>query len=105
MRWQRLFADLQAEFDEAAAAAERSEDASRRRVETGAVRLVDRLAGALDRPLTLRGSGAGGVTGVLVEGGADWLLLTDGSRRGGPGGPAAGRAFARPGRPAAPPRG
>lgn len=81
MRWQRLFADLQAEFDEAAAAAERSEDASRRRVETGAVRLVDRLAGALDRPLTLRCSGVGDVTGVLVEVGADWLLLTDESRR------------------------
>ena len=81
MRWQRLFADLQAEFDEVEAAAERAEDASRRRVETGAVRLVDRLAGALDRPLTLRCSGAGDVTGVLVEVGADWLLLTDDSRR------------------------
>src|ERR687889_753842 len=81
MRWQRLFADLQAEFDEAEAAAERAEDASRRRVEAGAVRLSDRLAGALDRPLTLRCSGAGDVTGVLVEVGADWLLLTDDSRR------------------------
>jgi hypothetical protein len=81
MRWQRLFADLQAEFDEAEAAAERAEDASRRRFETGAVRLADRLAGALDRPLTLRCSGAGDVTGVLVEVGADWLLLTDDSRR------------------------
>lgn len=81
MRWQRLFADLQAEFDEAEVAAERAEDASRRRVETGAVRLVDRLAGARDRPLTLRCSGAGDVTGVLVEVGADWLLLTDDSRR------------------------
>ncbi len=77
MRWQRLFADLQAEFDAAEAAAERAEDASRRRVETGAVRLVDRLAGALGRPLALRCRGAGDVTGVLVDVGADWLLLTD----------------------------
>ena len=77
MRWQRLFADLQAEFDAAEAAAERAEDASRRRVETGAVRLVDRLAGARGRPLALRCRGAGDVTGVLVDVGADWLLLTD----------------------------
>jgi hypothetical protein len=81
MRWQRLFADLQAEFDEAEAAAERAEDASRRRAETGAVRLVDRLAGALGRPLALRCRGAGDVTGVLVEVGADWLLLADDGRR------------------------
>lgn len=81
MRWQRLFADLQAEFDEAETAAERAEDASRRRVEAGAVRLADRLAGALGRPLTLRCSGAGDVTGHLVEVGTDWLLLTDESRR------------------------
>lgn len=81
MRWQRLFADLQAEFDENEAAAERAQDASRRRVETGAVRLVDRLAGALGRPVALRCSGAGDVTGELVEVGADWLLLTDERRR------------------------
>jgi hypothetical protein len=81
MRWQRLFADLQAEFDEAEAAAERAEDASRRRAETGAVRLVDRLAGALGQPLALRCRGAGDVTGVLVEVGVDWLLLADDGHR------------------------
>ncbi len=81
MRWQRLFADLQAEFDEAEAAAERAEDASRRRVETGAVRLVDRLAGALGGRLVLRCSGVGDVSGELVEVGADWLLLTGEGRR------------------------
>ncbi len=81
MRWQRLFADLQAEFDEVEAAAERAEDASRRRVEAGAVLLVDRLAGAVGRSLAVRCRGAGDVTGVLVEVGADWLLLTDEGRR------------------------
>ena len=39
MRWQQLFADLQAQFDEEEAAAERSESASRARAEMGAVRL------------------------------------------------------------------
>ncbi|SDX76749.1 hypothetical protein SAMN05660209_01155 [Geodermatophilus africanus] len=81
MRWQRLFADLQAEFDEAEAAAARAEDATRRRVETGAVRLVDRLAGALGGTVVLRCSGAGDVSGELVEVGADWLLLTGEGRR------------------------
>ena len=37
MRWQQLFADLQAQFDEEEAAAERSESASRARAEMGAV--------------------------------------------------------------------
>jgi hypothetical protein len=77
MRWQRLFADLQAEFDAAEAAAERAEDGSRRRAETGAVRLVDRLAGACGQPIALRCRGAGDVTGVLAEVGSDWLLLLD----------------------------
>ena len=39
MRWQQLFADLQAQFEEEEAAAERSESASRARAEMGAVRL------------------------------------------------------------------
>ncbi|RBY74764.1 hypothetical protein DQ238_21110 [Geodermatophilus sp. TF02-6] len=81
MRWQRLFADLQAEFDEAEAAADRAEDASRRRLETGSVRLAQRLAGALGRSLSLRCRGAGDVAGVLAEVGSDWLLLADDGRR------------------------
>jgi hypothetical protein len=81
MRWQQLFADLQAEFDEAEAAAERAEDGSRRRAETGAVRLADRLAGARGRPVVLRCRGAGDVSGVLAEVGSDWLLLVDERRR------------------------
>lgn len=81
MRWQRLFADLQAEFDEAQAAAERAEDASRRRSEIGAVRLEDRMAGALGTPLAVRCLGAGEVAGVLRDVGADWLLLSDDRNR------------------------
>jgi hypothetical protein len=79
MRWQQLFADLHAQFEEEEAAAERSELASRTRGEIGAVRLVQRLHGAAGSALSLVVRGAGQVDGVLVEVGADWLLL-DGER-------------------------
>jgi hypothetical protein len=78
MRWQRLFADLQAELEAAQASADRSEDASRARLETGAVRLADRLGGALGRELVLGCRGAGQLRGVLSEVGSGWLLLTEG---------------------------
>jgi hypothetical protein len=77
MRWQRLFADLQAEWEAEEAAADRVEDASRIRLETGAVRLADRVAGAAGRELTLRCRGAGELRGVLREAGAGWLLLEE----------------------------
>ncbi len=81
MRWQQLFADLQAQFDEEEAAAERGEAASRTRAEVGAVRLAERLRGALGFPVVLGCRGAGSVTGVLADVGVDWLLLEgDGGR-------------------------
>jgi hypothetical protein len=77
MRWQQLFADLQAQFDEEEAAAERGESASRARAEIGAVQLVQRLRGALGSRLSLTCRGAGQIGGVLAHVGADWLLLED----------------------------
>jgi hypothetical protein len=77
MRWQHLFADLSAQFEEEEAAAERRESASRVRSETGALRLVDRLGGALGQPVVLGCRGAGRVAGGLTEVGVDWLLLED----------------------------
>jgi hypothetical protein len=77
MRWQQLFADLQAQFDEQEAAAERAEWGSRARTEIGAVTLADRLGGALGTPVSLRCRGGGAVAGRLVELGVDWLLLED----------------------------
>jgi hypothetical protein len=81
MRWQQLFADLQAQFEVEEAAAERSESASRARAEVGALAITDRLRGALGRPLTLGCGAAGTVTGVLVEVGPDWLLVQDDAAR------------------------
>jgi hypothetical protein len=76
MRWQRLFADLEAQFAEAASAAELAESASRARAEAGAVTLPERLAGAVGQQVRLRCRGAGPVAGVLEDVGPDWLLLS-----------------------------
>ena len=77
MRWQQLFTDLSAQFDRAEAEAERAEAASRARAEVGAVRLAERLGGGTGGRVALRCLGAGQVTGTLLDGGADWLLLED----------------------------
>jgi hypothetical protein len=77
MRWQQLFADLQAQFEEEEASAERAESASRIRAEIGAVALAQRLRGAEGGALFLRCGAAGQVRGVLREVGPDWLLLED----------------------------
>jgi hypothetical protein len=81
MRWQQLFADLQAQFDAEESAAERSETASRVRAEIGALRLAERLGGAVGFPVALGCRGAGAVTGVLTHVGVDWLLLDGGGGR------------------------
>ena len=67
MRWQQLFADLQAQFEQEEASAERAEDASRARAEIGAVALSDRLRGAVGAPLVLvvAGSAVRAVGGLV----------------------------------------
>ena len=77
MRWQQLFADLEAQFDEAETAAEHVEFASQVRAEVGAVTLVSRLGGAVGSAVVLRCRGAGRMAGRLVEVGPDWVLLAD----------------------------
>jgi len=81
MRWQQLFGDLQAQFEAEETAAEQAESASRTRAEVGALGIGDRLRGALGSPLVLGCLGAGPVAGVLVDVGADWLLLEDDGAR------------------------
>ncbi|MCF6745264.1 hypothetical protein E9529_13475 [Blastococcus sp. KM273128] len=77
MRWQQLFADLEAQFGAAEDAQDRAEWASRARAEVGAVRLADRVGGSLGAELVVTCRGAGRVRGVLAAQGSDWLLLTD----------------------------
>jgi len=81
MRWEQLFADLDAQAAEREAAADQAEDASRARAEHGRVLLADRLRGALGQQLSLRCRGAGELGGRLLDVGVDWLLLTDAQGR------------------------
>ena len=77
MRWEQLFADLEAQVVEQEAAAEQAEEASRARAEYGRVLLADRLRGSLGQDLSLSCRGAGELAGRLVDVGVDWLLLVD----------------------------
>jgi hypothetical protein len=77
MRWQRLFADLSAQWEEAEASTERLESTSRARAESGSVLLVDRLRGAQGTRVVLRCRGAGPVAGAVADVGPDWVLLVD----------------------------
>lgn len=80
VRWQQLFADLEARFEAEQEAADRAETSSRARHELGSLRFVDRLGGAVGSPVVLLCRGAGQVSGTLAEVGSDWLLLDDAGR-------------------------
>jgi hypothetical protein len=77
MRWQQLFADLSAQFEEAASAGQRADVAARSRTEAASVTLADRLRGSLGSEIALECRGAGWVRGRLSDAGRDWALLDD----------------------------
>ena len=81
MRWDDLFRDLEAQLEAAAAAELDAEVADRSRREAAQLALVDRARAAVGHPVTLRVLGAGPVDGVLVDVGAQWLLLAETSGR------------------------
>ena len=81
MRWDRLFTDLEARFDELADADAAAESADRERVAVGVIRAIQRLTGSIDRPIRVRLAGGAVVSGVLRSVGPDWLLLTEGQGR------------------------
>ncbi len=77
MRWDELFADLEAQFDESDAADLAAEVTDRSRRELSLLRLVDRLRPVIGQPLTLRLLGVGVIDGQLSALGPDWLLLAE----------------------------
>lgn len=81
MRWDELFADLEAQLSENAAAELAGEVADRTRREVATLSLVDRARAAVGSPVRLQVLGAGSVSGMLVEVGAQWLLLRDAAGR------------------------
>lgn len=77
MRWERLFDDLEAQFDLEERTDLEAEIADRTRREVAQLRLSDLVRAAVDRPLTLGVLGVGAVTGSVRAAGPDWVLLSD----------------------------
>lgn len=77
VRWEKLFADLEQEYEAAMAAELAAEVADRSRLERGRIALADRLRAHAGHPLALEVTGAGAVQGRLLESGPDWLLMAE----------------------------
>lgn len=77
MRWELLFADLEALADATERAAFDADVADRARSERATLSLNDRLRAHLDAVLLFRLADGGRVTGRLIDVGADWLLMED----------------------------
>jgi hypothetical protein len=76
MRWQELFADLEAHAHGWQLAEREIEVADRTRGEVAQIRLVSRLRHRAGAPIRLHVMGAGRVAGRLTRVGPDWALLT-----------------------------
>ena len=76
MRWERLFADLAAQFDAAEEAEFAGEVADRSRRELALVKLADRMRSA-EGEVQLGLAAGETARGAVVGCGADWLLLAD----------------------------
>ncbi len=81
MRWDDLFADLEAQAYAAGIAQRAGEVDERTRGEVGTLGVRERLRGALDAPLRLRLAGGLTLAATLRRVGPDWLLLDEGGGR------------------------
>jgi hypothetical protein len=79
-RWDRLFADLEAEAEAQDRAALSAEVTDRTRAESARIHLVDRLRAARGHTLTCHLLGGATVTGPLREVGPDWFLVAESAR-------------------------
>lgn len=81
MRWDGLFADLEAQAEALELAERAAEVDERARLEIGRIRLLDRLRPAVGRPVRLRCRGDVTIAGPLRRVGPDWLLIDEGGER------------------------
>ena len=81
MRWDGLFADLEAQAEALEIAERAAEVEERARVEFGRITLLDRLRPAVGSPVRLRCLGGTTVAGVLRRVGPDWLLVDERAER------------------------
>jgi hypothetical protein len=77
-RWERLFADLDAEAEATDRSELTEEVLDRSRAEATSIHLLDRLRAAENAALDVRVCGVGRFTGVVRSAGPGWLLLHDG---------------------------
>jgi hypothetical protein len=75
MRWEDLFADLDARFEELADEQMVAELADRQRFAVGQLRMVQRFAGAIGARVLVRTAAGQVVAGRMAQVGPDWLLL------------------------------
>lgn len=75
MRWDRLFADLEAQWDAEERRERDAEVADRTRRERAAVTLVGRLGAHRERRVRVRVSTGAVVDGEVADLGGDWLLV------------------------------
>jgi hypothetical protein len=76
-RWERLFADLEAQFAESEIGELRAEVADRTRSELAKVRVADRLRATTGRDLVVWVGGGVALRGSVSAAGPDWLLLAE----------------------------
>lgn len=77
VRWEQLFADLDAQFGELADAELMAELPDRQRSAAGTLTMVQRCIGAIGSDLRVRVRSGAGHSGVLQSVGPDWILLGD----------------------------
>ncbi|HEY8717903.1 MAG TPA: hypothetical protein VIM26_04820, partial [Pengzhenrongella sp.] len=81
MRWEALFADMEAQLDAAQAADLVADVADLTRAELATVELRDRLRAALGAQVVVAVVGGEQVAGELLEVAAAWVLVGAGHRR------------------------
>lgn len=81
MRWDDLFADLDAQASALEVAERASEIGERTRIEVAAIGMLERLRAAIGTPMRVQVVGGLALGGTLLRAGPDWLLLDEGSGR------------------------
>jgi hypothetical protein len=81
VRWEGLFADLEAQASELTAAEFGAEVEGRTRIEGGQLGLIDRLRPAVDSAVMIRCRGAMTVTGKIRRVSPQWLLIAEDAGR------------------------